>query len=292
MIPPHALIGMIHLQPLPGSPRARLSVDEICARAAQEARLLARAGFDALMIENMHDTPYINAPHPPETVAVMTAAALAVRQAVPDLPLGVQVLSLGGREALGIALAAGGSFIRVENFVFAHVADEGLMPTAQAGDLLRARRTMGAESIRIFADIQKKHASHAITADMTVGELAKAAEFSGAEAVIVTGLSTGEPASLDDLRAVRQATRLPVLVGSGVTPQNIAEVFRWADSVIVGSFYKKDGRWFNPPDPQRAAELVKAARQARKSRAKSGSPGSSRSARISKAAQRGVMSPK
>lgn len=285
MIPPHALIGMIHLQALPGSPRARLGVEEICRRAAQEARLLAEAGFDALMIENMHDTPYLNAPHPPETVAVMTAAALAVRQAAPELPLGVQVLSLGGREALGVALAAGGSFIRVENFVFAHVADEGLMPTAQAGELLRARRAMGAESIRIFADVQKKHASHALTADLPVGELARAAEFFGAEAVIVTGLSTGDPASLEDLREVRQATRLPVLVGSGVTPRNIGEVFRWADSAIVGSFYKKDGRWFNPPDPQRAAELVKAAREARKALAQSDRRGSSSA---SKTGRRGV----
>jgi len=266
-LPAKALIGMIHVQALPGSPRSRLSIDEITSKAADEARLLTDAGFDALMIENMHDRPYIHGNHGPETVAAMTRIALAVRdRAVRDgrpLPLGVQVLSGGNREALAVCLAVGGQFIRVENFVFSHVADEGLLPTAEAGPLLRYRRSIGAEHVKLLCDVKKKHASHAITADVSIAEATEAVEFFGADGVVVTGAATGKPAAEADLAAVRGATRLPVVVGSGVTPDNIAPVLRHADAAIVGSWFKRDGKWSSDPDPARCRALVEATHRAR-----------------------------
>lgn len=259
---PKALIGMVHVPALPGTPGGSTPVAGLCAHAAAEARALARAGFDALLIENMHDAPYVTG-HGPETVAAMTAAALAVRDAAPDLPLGVQVLAAGNREALAVALACGGSFIRCENFVFAHVADEGLMPTAEAGGLLRYRRAIGAEGIAVFADLKKKHASHALTADISLAQACHAAEFFRADGVIVTGAHTGDPASEGDLRAARSACSLPVLVGSGVTTANIAAMLAHADGLIVGSALKKGGAWSAPLDSSRCAAIVKAADKVR-----------------------------
>jgi membrane complex biogenesis BtpA family protein len=250
---------MIHVQPLPGSPQATLDIDAIVAKAVTEAKVLADSGFDAIIIENMHDRPYIHGRHGPETVAAMTRVGLAVRAAAPMLPLGVQVLSGGNMEALAIALACGGSFIRCENFVFAHVADEGLLERAEAGPLLRYRKQIGAEHIKVFCDIKKKHASHAITADIPVADAVEAAEFFGADGVIITGTATGKPCRTEDLAGARAATRLPVLVGSGVTPESVPELFRYADSLIVGSWFKKDGLWSNPPDPDRCKRLVAAA---------------------------------
>ena len=265
-LPPSALVGMIHLGALPRSPGSRRSVADLAAAAAAEARLLASCGYDALLIENMHDAPYVQGPHGPEITATMTAAALAVRAAAPNLPLGIQVLATGNREALAIALASGAQFIRCENFVFSHVADEGLMPTAEAGQLLRYRRSIGAEHIAIFTDISKKHASHAITADLALEELAHAAEFFGSDALIVTGRFTGDAADTDDLAAVDAATSLPTIVGSGATPQNIRAMLDHADAIIVGSSIKRAGKWSNPIDPARARALVSAARATRKAR--------------------------
>lgn len=249
---------MIHVAALPGSPGSRLSIEEIVDRAATEADELARAGFDAMIVENMHDRPYVHGGHGPETVAAMTRAALAVRETAPELPLGVQVLSGGNREALAIALAAGGSFIRCENFVFSHVADEGLLAVAEAGPLLRYRRSIGAEHIAVLCDVKKKHASHAITADVSIAGAAEAAEFFGASGIIVTGSATGKPVNPDDLGAVRAATKLPLLVGSGATPESLAGLFRHADAVIVGSSIKKGGVWSNAIDPARCRRLVEA----------------------------------
>ncbi len=257
-----ALIGMVHVQALPGTPRSRYAVAEIARQAAAEATLLVECGFDAILLENMHDVPYLLRNVGPEVTAAMTAAASAVRQAV-EVPLGIQILAGANREALAAAQAASCQFIRAEGLVFAAVADEGLLAEADAGPLLRYRKLIGAESISIYTDVKKKHSSNALTADVDIKETAKAAEFFGADGIIVTGVATAQPASMDDLAAVRAAVEAPVLVGSGVTPDTVGELFEYANALIVGSWFKEDGVWSNPPERARAEALVKAANAVR-----------------------------
>lgn len=250
-----ALIGMIHVGALPGTPTAHEPFAAIVARACEEACAYRDAGFTALAIENMHDRPYLKGAVGPEVVAAMTAVGRAVRAAV-DLPLGVQVLAAANREALAVALACNAAFVRVEGFVFGHVADEGWIE-ASAGELLRYRRAIGAEHVAVFADIKKKHSAHAVTADVSLAETVRAAEFCLADGVIVTGVATGAAASPADVADACGATRLPVLVGSGLTPQNLAQ-FAAAQGFIVGSSVKKGGVWSAPLDPAACAAVARA----------------------------------
>jgi len=252
---PRALVGMIHVDALPGTPAHRLGLEEIAARAVAEARLYREAGFHGIAIENMHDRPYLKGRVGPEVVAAMTLIGLEVRRAVP-LPLGVQVLAGANLEALAVARAIGAGFVRVEGFVFAYAADEGLIE-ACAGELLRYRRAIGAETVRVFADIKKKHASHAITADVPLAETARAAEFALADGVVVTGMATGEPTDPAEVAAVSGAVTIPTLVGSGVGPENVGR-FAAADALIVGSSVKRQGHWANPVEPRRAEALARA----------------------------------
>jgi uncharacterized protein len=257
------IVGMIHIPALPGAPRHTGSIKEIIALATNEARVLTAAGCDGLLIENMHDVPYLCGAVGPEIVAAMTAAGVAVRQ-TSQLPLGVQILAAANREALAVAHACGAQFVRVENFAYAHVADEGLMPTADAGPLLRYRRQIGAEEIHIFADVKKKHASHAITADVSIGEAARTAEFFGADALIVTGPATAQAAAIEDVTAVRKAVTVPVCIGSGLTPENLPQFWAHADIFIVGSCLKVDGLWSNAIDEHRLHRFLDVARSLRK----------------------------
>ena len=250
-----ALIGCVHVAALPGTPKASLPVATIAKLAAAEARHYQDAGLHAVMIENMHDRPYLARKVGPEVVAAMAVVGRAVRDAV-DVPLGLQVLAGANEAALGVALAAGAAFVRVEGFVFAHVADEGLM-ASDAGALLRYRRAIGAESVRVFADVKKKHSAHAITADVEIADTAHAAEFFLADGLVVTGVATGRAADTAEVRAVAGAVSIPVLVGSGITPENIA-AYQEADAFIVGTALKRDGLWTNPVDPARAAALRRA----------------------------------
>ena len=242
---PRALVGMLHLGALPGTPSASYSVEMLIQQVLTEAKIYQDAGFTALAIENMHDRPYLKGGVGPEITAAMTAIAREVKRET-GLVLGIQVLAAANREALAVAHASGADFVRVEGFVYAHVADEGVIESC-AGELLRYRRAIDAERVLIFTDIKKKHSAHAITADVSIVETAKAAEFFLADGVIVTGASTGEPASPDEVRDVVRAARVPVLVGSGITPENLAR-FSSAHGFIVGSSVKQGGVWCNPLD--------------------------------------------
>ncbi len=252
-----ALVGMVHVGALPGTPRADASLTEVADRAVHDARLLAGAGLDAIIIENMHDVPFLRRSVGPEIVAAMTAVGLAVRAAV-DLPMGVQILAGANRAALAVALAVGAVFIRAEGFVFASVADEGILEEADAGQLLRFRRTIDAGHVKILADVKKKHSAHAVTADVSVAEMTKAADFFGADGIVITGIATGQPIRLHDLGDARLASPLPLVVGSGVTPESVPDLFAYADALIVGTSVKRDGVWSNPVDADRARRLVAA----------------------------------
>lgn len=262
-LPPFSIskpvIGMIHVGALPGTPAGREPLAQIVKRAAREAQAYQSAGIHGLMIENMHDTPYLKGRVGPEITAAMTAVARAVK-AETKLPVGIQILAGANREALAVALAAGLDFIRAEGFAFAHVADEGLIESC-AADLLRYRKEIGAEKVRVWADVKKKHSSHAITSDLGIGATAHAVEFLRGDALIVTGSFTGAAADLQELEEVKNAVSLPVLLGSGVNPNNLGEYFPLADGFIVGSALKKDGSWQKEPDPGRIQAFMKDHRQ-------------------------------
>jgi membrane complex biogenesis BtpA family protein len=248
------IIGMIHVEPLPGTPKFKGSMGEIIAKAKAEAVLYKEAGIDVLAIENMHDVPYLNKKVGPEITAAMAVVGHEVKN-VTGLRCGVQVLAGANKEALAVALAAGLDFIRGEGFVFGHVADEGYID-ANAGETLRYRRQIGAEHILVLTDIKKKHSAHAITADVDIVETAHAAEFFLSDGVIVTGVATGQEASLEELERVKAAVQIPVLVGSGVTVENVARYLAVADALIIGSYFKVGGHWTQTVDFERVKNFM------------------------------------
>jgi membrane complex biogenesis BtpA family protein len=250
------VIGMLHVEALPGTPYHKLPISQIIQHTIEEAEVYLKHGIDTLLIENMHDLPYLKRTVGPEITAALAVIAYEVKKRF-DVTLGIQVLAGANKEALACALTAGADFIRVEGFVFAHVADEGFMDGC-AGELLRYRKYLAAENVKIFADIKKKHSAHAITADLSIVEAAKAAEFFGADGVIVTGNSTAAPADLMQLKDVKENVSIPVLVGSGITSDNIKEYQLYSDGVIVGSYFKEGGKWQNPLSNERIKKLLSA----------------------------------
>ncbi|XP_076449636.1 uncharacterized protein F13E9.13, mitochondrial-like [Babylonia areolata] len=257
------VIGMIHVAALPGTPCSDNDVHKIVDEACKEAVIYKDLGVDGLIVENMHDVPYLMADSVgPETTAVMTAVCLEVKRLFKPNPVGIQILAGANRHAMAVAKAAGLEFIRAEGFVFSHVADEGLM-SACAGDLMRYRHSIGADNVLVFADVKKKHSAHAITADVDIVETAKAAQFFLADGVIVTGAATGQAASTQEMKAVLQNVQMPVLVGSGVTPENYDQ-YRYAHAVIVGSSLKEGGHWANRLDAGRLQHFMGRVREIRK----------------------------
>lgn len=248
-------IAMIHVEALPGTPQYQGNMNNIISAAIDEAEIYKNSGVDAIMIENMHDVPYLNNNSGPEITAAMAIVAYEIKMKT-NLPVGIQILAAANKEALAVAHTASLDFIRAEGFVFAHVADEGIIES-NAGELLRYRKHIGAENVLIFTDIKKKHSSHSITSDISIVETAKTAQLFLSDGLIITGKSTGVEADINELSQVRGNTNLPILIGSGITYENIASYFNLADAFIVGSHFKIDGNWVNKVDERRVKKFMK-----------------------------------
>ena len=251
------VVGVIHVGALPGTPRSSQTVSELVKAARGEARIYRECGVEGLIVENMHDVPYLKGAVGPEIVAAMTAISTEVKNES-RLPVGLQILAGANIEAMAVAHAAGLDFIRAEGYAYAHVADEGLIE-ASAANLLRYRRTIGATRVQVWTDVKKKHSAHAITADVSLGETAETVEFMGADCVIVTGSATGTPPKVSDVQEAKANCHLPVFLGSGIREVNIREFYDLADGFIIGSSFKVDGLWSNTIDAARVLSFMDAA---------------------------------
>ncbi len=258
-----AVIGVIHSLPLPGSPSYDGEpMDDIVAFAVAEAGRYKGGGVDGLIVENHGDIPFAKPDRlGPETAAAMAVMTDAVRRHS-GLPIGVNILANGAVQAIAVAKAAGAAFVRVNQWSNAYVANEGLID-GPAGEAARYRAWLHARSVRIFADVHVKHGAHAITGDRTITELARDNEFFDADVAIATGQRTGDSATMEELQTIASGTSLPVAVGSGVTPDNIGDIFTVAHAVIVASWLKREGAWWNEVDPDRLNVFMQAVQKAR-----------------------------
>jgi hypothetical protein len=254
---PKLLIGVVHLWPLPGSPRWRGDVESLVEFAVNDARAYERGGAHAIFVENFGDVPFTKGTVAPETLAAMTAAGRAIRQAV-RLPIGFNVLRNDACAALALCAICGGTFIRVNVHTGAMLTDQGLIEGNAYGTLRYRQRIC--PSAQIFADVHVKHAVP--LGNWTIEDAARDTVERGlADALIVSGAGTGLAADLADVERVRRTCpAAKILLGSGVTLQNVGDFLPNADGFIVGSSLKAAGRLSNPVDPKRVAALVRALR--------------------------------
>ncbi|MBM4360502.1 MAG: BtpA/SgcQ family protein [Deltaproteobacteria bacterium] len=262
------LIGVIHLPPLPGSARGGGDFAAVLEAATRDAKALASAGFDGLMVENYGDAPFTRGAVGPETVAAMTAVAARVRAVAPKLPLGVNVLRNDARAALAVAMASGASMVRINVHVGARVTDQGLIE-GDAHATLRYRRSLGAERIRLLCDVAVKHS--AALAPRPIGEEAQELVVRGlADAVLVTGSGTGAAVDGGELDEVASALSraehgAPIFLASGVTLSNLAS-YRSAYGAIVGTALRRSGHAGDPVDPALARAFASAWKKSRRAR--------------------------
>lgn len=260
---PKPIIAMIHLPPLPGAPRYRgQPVEDIIEYALRDAELLKSGDVDGLQVENIGDIPYLKPEdigH--ETTAILAVVAREVRKTT-GMPVGICCLANGVIQAMAAALASGARWVRAAEWANAYIADEGFVE-AIAHKALRYRNHLRAEHIKIFADVQVKHGSHFIISDRPFEEQVLDVEFFDADAIIVSGTRTGAATPAEKVIAAKKATLLPVLVGSGLTPENAPQLLKHADGAIVGSYLRKDGKFWNPIDINRVKQLMTIVKQLR-----------------------------
>jgi membrane complex biogenesis BtpA family protein len=257
-LPEKFLAAMIAVRPLPGAPGHCGDEGSIISAALSDLGHYIREGVDAIVLENSHDLPYIKPPLPEKAVELMKKLSREVRERFGG-PIGIQMLEAANETALEIACEAELDFVRVEGYVFAHVGGAGLIEGC-AGKLLRQRKALGCEQIKVFADLKKKHCSHALTGDLDIVDELHQAEFFLVDGVIVTGSRTTEPPDVTDLQRVKNTATVPVLIGSGMTVENIGSYLPLADGFIVGSTFRQAGEFLGNLDPKRVNEFIAAFR--------------------------------
>ncbi len=256
------IIGMIHLWPLPGAPGyAGHGMDTILEQARHDAKVLLEGGVDGLIVENMWDLPYyVGTDVQLEAVAAQAVAARAIAD-LANVPVGVNVIHNGWEAELAIAVAAGLDFMRICILTGARLWDTGDLNPGCAADLLRRRRELGAEHLKLFADVDKKHSVPFPGLDLETH--IEWTEFYRADALIVSGRMTGDAPPLDKVRRAKEAATRPILMGSGTTAENIAGFLQFADGAIVGSSLKVDAVAENPVDPERVQRYMAAVKSVR-----------------------------
>jgi membrane complex biogenesis BtpA family protein len=253
-LPPKFLAAMVAVLPLPGSPLYDGDDQRVMDQALSDLEIYRDAGMDSIVFENDHDLPYIQPPLDEKGIALMTRIVKAARERF-EGPIGIQMLEAANITSLEIAAEADLDFIRVEAYVFAHVGGSGVI-NGSAGRILRRRKELDAGHIKVFADVKKKHGSHSLTIDLDIADEITQAEFFLVDGVIVTSKFTGLNPEKSDLIKAKEATRLPVLIGSGMTAENIREYLPLADGFIVGSYFRKDGRFLEKLEPERLAQFM------------------------------------
>ncbi|MER6807979.1 BtpA/SgcQ family protein [Spirillospora sp. NPDC000708] len=259
---PKVVIGAVHLPPLPGSPHYEgVPLDEICTFAIEEARAYLDGGAHGVIVENHWDIPFLKpGEHGYETAAAMAVVTDRVRHATSGR-VGVSILSNAAECSIASAWSGGAGFVRVNQWANAYVANEGIIE-GQAAHATRYRSRIGANPVKIFADVHVKHGAHAIVADRTLAEQTEDAEFFGADVLIATGSRTGDAAALDEVEGIAAHTTLPVVIGSGISAGNVGELLPACDGVIVASSVKDNGRWWGRVDAAKVRELTAAAAKA------------------------------
>jgi len=262
-LPRKFLAAMIAVLPLPGSPLYESDDQRIIDQALADLDVYKRAGVDSILLENDHDLPYIQPPLDERGIALMTEISKEARKSF-NGPIGIQMLEAANITSLEIAAEADLDYIRVEAFVFAHVGGSGVI-NGSGGKILRRRKELKAEHIKVFADVKKKHGSHSLTIDLDIKDEIVQAEFFLADGVIVTGQFTGLNPDKNDLIKAKNATVLPVLIGSGMNANNITEYMPLADGFIVGSYFRKDGKFLEKLEPERLNRFMEQFVSSRKS---------------------------
>jgi len=251
----HPVIGMVHLRPLPGSPRFAGDFAAVIDAALADAKAWEQAGANGLMMENFGDAPFYKGDAPRETVAAMTRVATEIRRAVPGLALGINVLRNDGMSAIAVAVAVGASYIRVNVLSGAAVTDQGVIE-GKAADLMRYRKALGAEHIKVLADVRVKHAAPLAERPLQ-DEVEELVHRAGADAVVVSGSGTGKPTDASHAaEAKRYAGDTPVLIGSGADANAIPKLKPACDGFIVGSAAKPGGKIDEPVALELAKQII------------------------------------
>lgn len=254
-----AVIAMCHFDPLPGDPYfSDSTMEQVVEDARKDMLALQDGGVDAIMFSNEFSLPYLT------DVSTITVAAMArvVGELMPEIkiPFGVNVL-WDAEKSLDLAKATGAKFVR-EIFTGAYASDFGIWNTC-VGKTVRHQREIGAQDVKLLFNIVPEAAKY--LADRDIESIAKSTVFNNRpDALCVSGLTAGSMTEVAIIKLVKEAVPdTIVFANTGVCYENVEQQLAIADGAVVGTTFKKDGKFENHVDRDRVKRFMDKVRSLR-----------------------------
>mgnify|MGYP001008441123 CR=1 FL=1 len=259
------IIGMVHLLPLPGSPKFDGDVEKVIQRALEDAKLLKGGGIDGIIVENAGDSPFlIGEDFDSAAIALMSVITKKIVE-MTDLVIGVNCSSNAAVASFAVAKASGAKFIRSTAWANGYYATSGFVPAA-APKGSRYRNSIFAQDVKVLADVKVKNGSHWFLNDKSLSELCSDVKSLGADSVIVTGHTSGVMPEISEIKIMKESAGLPLLIGSGATTENVKQLLDLSDGIIIGSYFKRSGKMSEPVDAKRVKLFMDAVNEYKKGR--------------------------
>lgn len=253
------IIGMLHLSAMPSDPEYcdQGGVSGVVQRAQRDLRALQNGGVDAILVCNEFSLPWV----PDVQPVVLASMARVIGELLSELrlPFGVDV-AIDPYKTYDLAVAVGASFVR-ETFTGAYSGDYGVL-NYEIGKIVRHRALIGAKKIRSLFTLVPECSLPLV--NRPIEEVAKSTEFYGKPDVyLVSGLTAGREVDSQLITKIKNIVSTPVFANNGVRIENLEIQLKAADGCIVGTSFKKEGKFYNEVDEARVSALMKKAREIR-----------------------------
>ncbi|MFC9931847.1 BtpA/SgcQ family protein [Streptomyces sp. NPDC127190] len=254
------VIGMIHLQPLPGTPfHEEGTFRDILETAVASARALADGGADGCLIQTADRVYTVEDVSDPARTVAMGLITDAVVRAVADTSgflVGVQIMRNAISASLAVAKVSGAHFVRATALVGMTLSPHGMV-TPDPLAVAEYRKRISAGAVGVIADVDSMHFRW-FGGEKSTGEVARAARGVGADAVTLA--DPDEARALELIASVRRAAPgLPVVLAGHTDHDNAARLLAEADGAFVGTCLEKGG-WGGRIDVDRVRAYVDIAR--------------------------------
>jgi membrane complex biogenesis BtpA family protein len=235
------IIGMVHLDPMPGTPfYEEGSFEETLENALRDAKALEQGGAAGCLVQTVDRSyPTGEKVDYARVIGVAHIVRAIAQETKPEFQIGVQIMANALKASLAVAKTSGGSFLRCYALVGQTLSGWGMIE-ARPESFFRYRRYIGADSVKIIAEVDGMHFKW-YGEERPVHEVARLARYAGANAVEVAHADEDQNLrQIQDIKA--HLPDLPVILGGHTNHENVARRLAHADGAFVGSAFQPGGR--------------------------------------------------
>ena len=256
-----AVIGLVHMQPLPGDPYydEEGGMEKVIEMARHDVQCLQEGGVDGLLFSNEFSTPYLSKVGP-ETVAAMAYVMGALKDEI-KLPYGNDCIS-DDMASISLASATGALFTRGV-FHGTWATSAGLC-NSDGGGAVRLKHQLSIPDFKLVHYLMPESSADLGCRD-AISIMKPTYFLDRPDAIAVAGMVAGQKADANVMKKCREAFPDAVIfAATGVRINNVQDYMDTVDGFFIGTGFKRDGVFRNEIDQNRVSEFMHKVKELRK----------------------------